>query len=71
MALSRILVEQFGGEVPRDRDPAGSASGIGRRKTANVVLNVAFGEPTDRRRMRTFSASPTAPGLSRAIPRSR
>jgi endonuclease-3 len=42
--LSRILVEQHGGEVPRDREALQSLPGVG-RKTANVVLNVAFGEP--------------------------
>ena len=45
IALSRILVEQHGGEVPRDRDALEALPGVG-RKTANVVLNVAFGEPT-------------------------
>lgn len=44
-ALSKILVEQYGGEVPRDREALQSLPGVG-RKTANVVLNVAFGEPT-------------------------
>ncbi len=43
--LSKILVEQFGGEVPRDRATLQTLPGVG-RKTANVVLNVAFGEPT-------------------------
>lgn len=41
----RILVERFGGEVPRDRESLESLPGVG-RKTASVVLNVAFGEPT-------------------------
>ena len=41
----RILVERFGGEVPRERESLESLPGVG-RKTANVVLNVAFGEPT-------------------------
>ncbi len=41
----RILVEQFGGVVPRDRESLQSLPGVG-RKTANVVLNSAFGEPT-------------------------
>ena len=41
----RILVEQHGGEVPRSREALESLPGVG-RKTANVVLNVAFGEPT-------------------------
>ncbi len=43
--LSRILVETYGGEVPRDRAALETLPGVG-RKTANVVLNVAFGEPT-------------------------
>jgi endonuclease-3 len=43
--LCTILVEQYGGEVPRDREALESLPGVG-RKTANVVLNVAFGEPT-------------------------
>ncbi len=45
IALSRILVEEHGGEVPRRREDLGRLPGVG-RKTANVVLNVAFGEPT-------------------------
>ncbi|HYE39029.1 MAG TPA: endonuclease III [Ramlibacter sp.] len=39
----RILVERHGGEVPRDREALEALPGVG-RKTANVVLNVAFGE---------------------------
>jgi endonuclease-3 len=45
VALSRMLVEQHGGAVPHDRDALEALPGVG-RKTANVVLNVAFGEPT-------------------------
>jgi endonuclease-3 len=45
IALSRILVEQHGGEVPRSREALEALPGVG-RKTANVVLNVAFGEET-------------------------
>jgi endonuclease III len=41
----RILVERHGGEVPRTREALEALPGVG-RKTANVVLNVAFGEPT-------------------------
>ena len=41
----RILIDQHGGEVPRDRKSLESLPGVG-RKTANVVLNTAFGEPT-------------------------
>jgi endonuclease-3 len=43
--LSRILVEQHGGEVPADREALEALPGVG-RKTANVVLNTAFGQPT-------------------------
>lgn len=45
VALSRILLEQHDGEVPADRDALEALPGVG-RKTANVVLNVIFGEPT-------------------------
>jgi endonuclease-3 len=41
----RILIEQHGGQVPRRREALEALPGVG-RKTANVVLNVAFGEPT-------------------------
>ena len=44
-ATCRILVEQHGGQVPRTREALEALPGVG-RKTANVVLNVAFGEPT-------------------------
>jgi endonuclease-3 len=44
-ALARALVEQHGGEVPNDREALEALPGVG-RKTANVVLNVAFGAPT-------------------------
>ncbi|MGD9616966.1 MAG: endonuclease III [Alphaproteobacteria bacterium] len=43
--LSRILVDEHGGEVPRGREALEKLPGVG-RKTASVVLNVAFGEPT-------------------------
>ncbi len=42
----RILVDQHGGQVPRSRSALEALPGVG-RKTANVVLNVAFGEPTN------------------------
>src|SRR5712672_2468752 len=45
VALSRRLVEEHGGEVPRDREALEALPGVG-RKTANVVLNVAFGAET-------------------------
>ena len=44
VALSRLLVERHGGEVPRTRDELTALPGVG-RKTANVVLNIAFHEP--------------------------
>jgi endonuclease III len=45
METCRLLVEHHGGEVPRTREALEALPGVG-RKTANVVLNVAFGEPT-------------------------
>ena len=45
IALSRALIAQHGGEVPRSREALEALPGVG-RKTANVVLNTAFGEPT-------------------------
>ncbi|MBC7951852.1 MAG: endonuclease III [Rhodospirillaceae bacterium] len=45
ITLSQMLVERHGGEVPHDRAALEALPGVG-RKTANVVLNVAFGEPT-------------------------
>ena len=45
IATCGILVEQHDGEVPRDRAALEALPGVG-RKTANVVLNTAFGEPT-------------------------
>ena len=45
LATCRILVEQHGGQVPRTREALEALPGVG-RKTANVVLNVAFGQPT-------------------------
>ena len=44
IAAARILVDRHGGEVPRDRASLETLPGVG-RKTANVVLNVAYGEP--------------------------
>lgn len=41
----RILTEQYDGEVPQDREALESLPGVG-RKTANVILNTAFGQPT-------------------------
>jgi endonuclease-3 len=45
IAMCRILIEQHGGEVPRTREALQALPGVG-RKTANVILNTAFGEPT-------------------------
>ncbi len=45
IALSQALLSDHGGEVPRDREALEALPGVG-RKTANVVLNVGFGEPT-------------------------
>ena len=45
IALSRLLIERHAGEVPRDRDALEALPGVG-RKTANVVLNIGFGEST-------------------------
>lgn len=45
METCRLLVQRHGGEVPRSREALQALPGVG-RKTANVVLNVAFGEPT-------------------------
>ncbi|HEX7686398.1 MAG TPA: endonuclease III, partial [Burkholderiaceae bacterium] len=60
----RILVERYGGEVPRDRAALEALPGVG-RKTANVVLNVAFGEPTlavDTHVFRVANRTGLAPG---------
>ncbi|MDD9908219.1 MAG: endonuclease III [Ahrensia sp.] len=43
--LSQILIDDFDGEVPRDRDALTTLPGVG-RKTANVVVSMAFGQPT-------------------------
>src|SRR6476660_4829427 len=64
MALSRILVAKYGGEVPRDRAALEALPGVG-RKTASVVLNVAFGEPTiavDTHIFRVANRTGIAPG---------
>ncbi len=45
IALSRILIEKYAGEVPADREKLQELPGVG-RKTANVVLNIAFAQPT-------------------------
>ncbi|MDX5367344.1 MAG: endonuclease III [Alphaproteobacteria bacterium] len=64
IALSRMLIEHHGGEVPRDRAALEALPGVG-RKTANVVLNVAFGEPTiavDTHIFRVSNRTGLAPG---------
>jgi endonuclease-3 len=64
--LSRLLVEKFGGEVPRVREVLQTLPGVG-RKTANVVLNVAFGEPTiavDTHVFRVSNRTGLAPGAT-------
>ncbi len=68
MAMAEILVREHGGEVPADREQLTALPGVG-RKTANVVLNCAFG-PRPLRSTRISSASATAPGSPRARPRS-
>ena len=45
IALSQRLLDEYDGQVPRDREALVTLPGVG-RKTANVVLNIAFGEPT-------------------------
>jgi len=65
IALSRLLLERHDGEVPRDRDALQALPGVG-RKTANVVLNVAFGEPTiavDTHIFRVANRTGLAPGV--------
>ena len=62
----RLLVEQHGGEVPRSREALEALPGVG-RKTANVVLNVAFGEPTmavDTHIFRVANRTGLAPGAT-------
>ena len=64
METCRILVEQHGGEVPRTREQLEQLPGVG-RKTANVVLNVAFGEETmavDTHIFRVSNRTGLAPG---------
>jgi endonuclease-3 len=63
-ALSQKLVEEFGGEVPQTREALESLPGVG-RKTANVVLNIAFRQPTiavDTHLFRVANRTGLAPG---------
>ena len=64
IALSRILLEEHGGVVPQDRALLEKLPGVG-RKTANVVLNIAFGQPTmavDTHIFRVCNRTGLAPG---------
>ena len=64
IALSRILVDEFGGEVPDSRAALMTLPGVG-RKTANVVLNTAFGHPSqavDTHIFRVGNRTRVAPG---------
>jgi endonuclease-3 len=64
IALSKLLLERHGGEVPAERAALESLPGVG-RKTANVVLNVAFGQPTiavDTHIFRVANRTGLAPG---------
>ncbi len=64
IALSKALIREFGGEVPRTREALQSLPGVG-RKTANVVLNTAFGEETfavDTHVFRVCNRTGLAPG---------
>jgi endonuclease-3 len=64
LAACKILLEKFGGEVPRRREDLESLPGVG-RKTANVILNTAFGEPTiavDTHIFRVANRTGIAPG---------
>lgn len=64
IALSRMLVDEHGSKVPRSREALEALPGVG-RKTANVVLNIAFGEPTiavDTHLFRVGNRTGLAPG---------
>ena len=64
IATCRILIDEHGGEVPRSRDALEALPGVG-RKTANVVMNTAFGEPTiavDTHIFRVSNRTELAPG---------
>ncbi len=64
LATCEILLREHGGEVPRSREALEQLPGVG-RKTANVVLNVAFGEPTmavDTHIFRVSNRTGLAPG---------
>ncbi|AMG36716.1 MULTISPECIES: endonuclease III [Achromobacter] len=64
IATCRLLIEQHGGEVPQTREALEALPGVG-RKTANVVLNTAFGQPTmavDTHIFRVSNRTGLAPG---------
>lgn len=64
IATCHLLLEKFGGEVPQSREALESLPGVG-RKTANVVLNTAFGQPTiavDTHIFRVANRTRLAPG---------
>jgi len=64
IATCKILIEEYGSEVPEDRAALESLPGVG-RKTANVILNVAFGQPTiavDTHIFRVANRTRIAPG---------
>ncbi|HEY0296147.1 MAG TPA: endonuclease III [Bordetella sp.] len=64
IATSRLILERHGGEVPHSREALEALPGVG-RKTANVVLNIAFGEPTiavDTHIFRVANRTGLAPG---------
>jgi endonuclease III len=66
IALSEMLLDKYDGQVPRDRDALTELPGVG-RKTANVVLNEAFGEPTiavDTHIFRVSNRTGLAPGTN-------
>jgi endonuclease-3 len=69
LALSQRLIDEFGGEVPANRDDLIRLAGVG-PKTANVVLNTAFGEPTiavDTHIFRLANRLELAPGRSTPV----
>jgi len=80
IALSKQLITEYGGEIPQDRDELQKLAGVG-RKTANVVLNIAFGQPTmavDTHIFRISNRTGLAPGknvlevekaLEKAVPK--
>jgi len=66
LAMCKLLIERHGGEVPADREALEALPGVG-RKTANVVLNIAFGHPTiavDTHLFRVSNRTKIAPGAT-------